>query len=262
MNERIKDVSEAIIDAIRKVLTEKEVSEAEYYAGVGYLISVAETKETGLLCDVFFNSTIVAANAAKVKSSTPAIQGPYFLEGAPVVDGKLKTYDTDDHQPLIIRGVVLDDAGQPIKEAVVDIWHSTPDGLYSGIVETIPNDYYRGKVLTDATGHYSVRTTMPVPYQIPDQGPTGALLIQMGTHSWRPAHVHFKVRKEGHMPLTTQYYFEGGEWVDDDCCNGVESALIVPKVFEDGARVMNLDFAIERVKNQPGQAAPKSKETA
>src|SRR3546814_20910306 len=67
---------------------------------------------------------------------------------------------------------------------------------------------------------------MPVPYQIPYEGPTGRLLGHLGSHTWRPAHVHFKVRKDGFELLTTQYYFEGGNWVDDDCCHGVTPDLI------------------------------------
>src|SRR3546814_6288558 len=71
-------------------------------------------------------------------------------------------------------------------------WHSTPDGLYSGIHDNIPVDYYRGKLVTDSQGNYRVRTTMPVPYQIPYEGPTGRLLGHLGSHTWRPAHVHFR----------------------------------------------------------------------
>src|SRR3546814_18082698 len=87
-------------------------------------------------------------------------------------------------------------------------WHSTPDGLYSGIHDNSPVDYYRGKLVTDSQGNYRVRTTMPVPYQIPYEGPTGRLLGHLGSHTWRPAHVHFKVRKDGFEPLTTQYRSE------------------------------------------------------
>src|SRR3546814_13840333 len=88
---------------------------------------------------------------------------------------------------------------------------------------------------------------MRVPYQIPNEGPTGRLLGHLGSHTWRPAHVHFKVRKDGFEPLTTQYYFEGGKWVDDDCCHGVTPDLITPETIEDGVRVMTLDFVIETI---------------
>jgi protocatechuate 3,4-dioxygenase beta subunit len=42
---------------------------------------------------------------------------------------------------------------------------------------------------------------LPVGYQIPHKGPVGAMLKAMDRHSWRPAHVHFKVRADGfHTP--------------------------------------------------------------
>jgi chlorocatechol 1,2-dioxygenase len=61
----------------------------------------------------------------------------------------------------------------------------------------IPRDFDRGKLRTDDAGRYQVRTTMPVAYQIPRKGPVGAMLEAMDRHSWRPAHVHFKVRADG-----------------------------------------------------------------
>src|SRR3546814_9279993 len=73
-------------------------------------------------------------------------------------------YATDDHKPLIIRGTVSSDTGESLAGAVIDVWHSTPDGLYSGIHDTIPVDYYRGTLVTDSQGHYRLRTTMSVPY--------------------------------------------------------------------------------------------------
>src|SRR3546814_18418359 len=87
---------------------------------------------------------------------------------------------------------------------------------------------------------------MPVPYQIPYEGPTGRRLGHLGSHTWRPAHVHFKVRKDGFEPLNTQYYFEGGKWVDDDCCHGVTHDLITTKTIENEVRAMTLDSVIAR----------------
>ena len=247
-NPRVKEVAESVISAVRRVLVDHNVSEAEYRAGIKYMMGVAEAKEMPLLLDVFLNATIVGIHASKTKGSTPAIEGPYFIEGAPFVEGKLKTYETDAHKPLVLHGSVKDENGKPLRDAVIDVWHSTPDGKYSGLPGyhgNIPLDYYRGKIRTDGAGAWRVKTTLPAAYQIPDKGPTGALLEMMGSHSWRPAHVHFKVQKDGFQPLTTQYYFEGGEWVDSDCCSGVLPALVMPKVVEEGSDVMKLDFVLE-----------------
>lgn len=168
------------------------------------------------------------------------------MPDAPIIPngGEVLTYEDDRNVPMIVRGTVRDLEGKPIAGAVVDIWHSTPDGYYGGIHNDIPADFYRGKVLTDAEGQYLVRSTLPVAYKIPDQGPTGALLVKMGRHSWRPAHVHFKVRADGFHTLTTQSYFEGGEYVDDDCCTGVRNSQIKGDVREDGAKVIENDFQL------------------
>ncbi|HKY21356.1 MAG TPA: chlorocatechol 1,2-dioxygenase [Vicinamibacterales bacterium] len=248
-NKRVKEIAETLIESVRSALKKCAVTEAEYRQGVTYLMQASEAKEIGLMCDVFLNSTIVAIKAEKSKGSMPAIQGPYFKEEAPLVDGKLKTYDSDDHKPLLLYGSVKDETGAALSDAVIDIWHSTPDGRYSGFGGfhgDIPVDYYRGKVKTDASGQWRVQTTLPVPYQIPNKGPTGALLGMMGTHSWRPAHVHFKIRKPGYEPLTTQYYFEGGDWVDSDCCNGVNKDLVKPVVMRGLEQHMELNFVVER----------------
>src|SRR3546814_6961195 len=60
--------------------------------------------------------------------------------------------------------------GRPLARATIDVWHSTPEGRYSGIHDGIPPHYYRGKIVTDADGRYNVRSIMPIPYQIPNEG--------------------------------------------------------------------------------------------
>ena len=39
---------------------------------------------------------------------------------------------------------------------------------------------------------------LPKPYTVPTEGPTGRYLEAMGQHTWRPAHIHFKVSAPGH----------------------------------------------------------------
>src|SRR3546814_18794727 len=101
---------------------------------------------------------------------------------------------------------------------------STPTGKYSGFHDNIPVAYYRGKLTSDSEGAYRVATTAPVPYQIPNQGYTGALLEAMGRHSWRPAHVHFKLRKPGFQTVTTPVYFEGCPRSASNRCSGMRAA--------------------------------------
>lgn len=244
-NNRVDTIASDIIDAIRHVLEKHEVTFDEYRAGFHHLIKTQEAGEVPLLLDAFFNTTICKIENARRKGSIGTLEGPYFLEDAPLVTDEIKSFEDDKGTPMILRGRVTDVAGEPIAHAVIDIWHSTPDGRYSGFHDNIPTEYYRGKVRSDVDGAYEVRSKVPVPYRIPDQGPVGALFTAMGRHSWRPAHVHYKVLKEGFETLTTQSYFEGDEWVASDCCEGVYADLVLAEKIENGARVMSLDFVLD-----------------
>lgn len=244
MNKRLEAVVADIVEGVRGALVKHDVTFDEYRQGIAYIMKTVDQHELPLLIDVFLNTTICEIENRNFGGSLSTLEGPYFLDDAPFVDGALKTYKDDRHEPLLLRGKVTDEFGAPIAGAVVDVWHSTPDGHYGGFHNNIPRDFYRGKMRTDAAGRYSVRTTVPVAYQIPHKGPVGAMLEAMGRHSWRPAHVHFKVRANGFHTLTTQSYFEGGDYVDNDCCEGVHSALIHPDRSEGGVRLIENDFKL------------------
>lgn len=248
MSSRLNEVVEALIGGIRGVLTEKGVTLEEYRAAVTYLNQTAAAGELPLLCDVYFNITIVENENAQHLGTNSDIEGPYYLPDAPFVDGALKTMQEFGGEPMLIQGRVTATDGQPVAGAVLDLWQSTPDGKYSGFHDNIPQQYYRGKIRSDGDGRYQVRSTVPVPYQIPNQGPTGALLRMLGGHTWRPAHVHFKVSRDGYHPITLQAYFGGGEWLENDCCSGkcTEGQNIIPKKVEDGVRIMDLDIVMEK----------------
>jgi chlorocatechol 1,2-dioxygenase len=247
MSDRIRAITTDIVEAIRGVLKKHDVTFAEYRAGVGHMIKTQEAKEIPLLIDVFFNSTVVEIENRVRKGSKAAIQGPYFVEGAPVVTGTLAIREEDRDQPrMIMRGRVTDLRGKPVAGAKIDVWHSTPNGRYSGVHDNIPKEFYRGKIVTREDGTYECRSIRPVPYQIPNQGPTGELLEHhMEAHSWRPAHIHYWIRAEGMRDLISQAYFEGDRYINDDSCNGGGSDFEVPQAHEDGALVMEVNFKLD-----------------
>jgi len=247
MSNRVSEITMGIVNAIRAELVKHEVTFEEYRAGFGHLIATQQAGEIPLLVDVFFNSTIVDIENAKRKGTKAAIQGPYFLPDAPEVDGEIAIRSEDQGHPrMILTGKVTDLSGAPLRDAVIDVWHSTPDGKYSGIHDNIELKYYRGKIRTGADGTYRATSLLPVPYQIPNEGPTGELLEKhMEYHSWRPAHVHYWVQADGQRDVISQAYLEGGDWVDDDCCNGVADHLIPPVEHEGDVRVIRMDFALE-----------------
>ncbi|RZL71720.1 MAG: 6-chlorohydroxyquinol-1,2-dioxygenase, partial [Rhodococcus sp. (in: high G+C Gram-positive bacteria)] len=74
---------------------------------------------------------------------------------------------------------------------------------------------------------FQVRTILPPPYEIPKDGPTGTVLRALGRHFFRPAHLHIKLRHRDCEEMTSQLYFQGGEYLDNDVAGAVRDGLVI-----------------------------------
>jgi protocatechuate 3,4-dioxygenase beta subunit len=91
---------------------------------------------------------------------------------------------------------VLDNRGNPVNKAVVEIWQVDNSGAYlhsrSGNAGNRDRNFQGfGRFETASTGEYRFRTIKPVPYP------------------GRTPHIHVKVLKGGRELLTTQCYIKG-----------------------------------------------------
>ncbi|MFN0067428.1 MAG: intradiol ring-cleavage dioxygenase [Limisphaerales bacterium] len=95
-----------------------------------------------------------------------------------------------------VSGRILDPRGEPLRNAVVEIWQCDANGAYlhSGTSNAASRDKHFqgfGRFVTGASGEYLFRTIKPVPYP------------------GRTPHIHYKVRRGGKELLTTQLYIQG-----------------------------------------------------
>jgi chlorocatechol 1,2-dioxygenase len=245
---RLATIIDELAQAIAAVLARNGVDRVQYREAIQYLAKIQAEKEIPLLLDLHIEHLVVKAEDKVGQNSSQAIQGPYFIEDIPWVENALKVIPEDNGEPLLVRGRIAAPDGKPIAGATAFIWHSTPDGAYSGFHKGMAPDLYRGRIKADANGQFEVLTTMPVPYTIPNKGPVGGLLAMMNRHSWRPAHIHFKLRANDYKDLTTQAYFEGGKWVDDDCAGGIVDTLVFAPQIENGRKVLSIDFTLDTLK--------------
>ncbi|MCM0621208.1 dioxygenase family protein [Nocardioides bruguierae] len=126
--------------------------------------------------------------------------------------------------------------GTPLAGATVDLWHADDLGFYSQFAPEIPEWNLRGTFTTDAEGRFMIHTVQPAPYQIPTDGSCGKLIAAAGWHAWRPAHLHLKVSAAGHQLITTQLYFDGGDYIETDIADAVKPELILaPTAKADGS---------------------------
>ncbi len=133
---------------------------------------------------------------------TPAqTEGPFFPDKLPLDTDNDLLIVNDKLTPAIgeithVTGKILDAKGNPLKNAVVEIWQCDGNGVYlhSGSDNGGKRDgnfQGFGRFLTGSTGEYYFRTIKPVPY--PQRTP----------------HIHYKVLKGGKELLTTQLYVKG-----------------------------------------------------
>jgi len=128
-------------------------------------------------------------------------EGPFYPDKLPL--------DTDNDLLIInnsitpavgkvthLSGRVLDAKGEPVRNALVEIWQVDNNAVY--IHTRCPNQEDRdknfqgfGRFLTGSSGEYYFRTIKPVAYP------------------GRTPHIHFKVRKGTKDLLTTQCYVKG-----------------------------------------------------
>lgn len=131
------------------------------------------------------------------------MEGPFYPNKLPL--------DTDNDLLIINEGItpavgeithltgkILDAKGNPVRNALVEIWQCDANGVY---LHTSDSDGKKdkqdkhfqgfGRFLTGSTGEYYFRTIKPMPYP------------------GRTPHIHYKIKKGGKELLTTQCYIKG-----------------------------------------------------
>jgi protocatechuate 3,4-dioxygenase beta subunit len=170
-------------------------------------------KRIGLISSI----SMMPVGSALAKVITPyQVEGPFH----PVDDQA----DTDldltiingnsesaEGKQILVQGRATDADGQPLVDALVDIWQANTHGRYSHPKDknTAPLDSNFqgwGLIRTDDQGRYRFKTIEPGPYP----------LSFLGEDGWRCKHIHFKVSIPGAVELVTQMYFAGDPLIAQD----------------------------------------------
>jgi len=112
----------------------------------------------------------------------PQTEGPYFTRNSPERTSLLEPAMAGSK--IVLTGLVVDTACQPIPRALVDFWQADDGGEYDNV-----GYWLRGHQFTDDAGGYSLETIVP------------------GLYPGRTRHLHVKVQAPNGPVLTTQLYF-------------------------------------------------------
>ncbi|MEQ1760986.1 MAG: dioxygenase [Vicinamibacterales bacterium] len=232
---RLKQIVQSLIKHTHMFLKDVQLTEAEWFEGIRFLT------ETGQKCDDRRQEFILLSDTTGVSmvvdlishrkpegATESTVFGPFYRPGANDLPagGNMATTDAKG-VPAIISGRVLDGSGAPIAGALLDAWQANSQGFYDSQLASHDTLQMRGKYTTDKDGRFLIRTTRPVAYQIPTDGPVGRMLQATGRHGWRPAHVHFVVSADGYEPVTTHIFDSIDKYLEGDAVFGVKDSLIV-----------------------------------
>ena len=229
-----------IVEGLRDVIRRHGVTLPEYRQTIAFLGAAAERGELPLLCDVLFESVVDEMRPSAPGMTDSNVEGPFFTAGAPRIEpgadgvAHLPMRPDEPGDRLVFTGVVRSTAGEPLPGAVLDVWQADGQGLYSGFAPGPPEWNLRGRVATGADGRFTIGTVVPLAYDIPGEPHTARVLELLGLEPHRPAHIHVKVERSGHAPLTTQVYFAGDRWLEHDVVGAARPSLVTKLEPADG----------------------------
>jgi protocatechuate 3,4-dioxygenase beta subunit len=145
--------------------------------------------------------TVPGAFAQELVLTPSQTQGPFYPDRLPLDTDNDLLIINDNITPAVgeithLSGRVLNARGEPIRNAVVEIWQVDNNGAYihSGSMNRNLRDTNFqgfGRFLTGFSGEYYFRTVKPVIYP------------------GRTRHIHFAVYTKGREKFTTQCYVKG-----------------------------------------------------
>jgi protocatechuate 3,4-dioxygenase beta subunit len=155
-------------------------------------------RETALFAVFASTPGLFAEELARTPEQT---EGPFYPDKLPLDTDNDLLVINDGITPAVgeitwVSGRILDQRGEPVRNALVEIWQCDNNGAYlhSGTSNREKRDRHFqgfGRFLTGSSGEYLFRTIKPVPYP------------------GRTPHIHYAVKTKGARKFTTQCYIEG-----------------------------------------------------
>ena len=231
---RLKQVMAVITRKLHEAVKEIEPTEAEWFRAIMFLTETGHTctdwrQEFILLSDVLGVSMLVDAinNRKPSGASESTVLGPFHVADAPELPMGANICLDQKGEPMLVRGRILDTHGSPISGAKIDVWQANDEGFYDVQQKGIQPDFnLRGVFRTGADGSYHFRGVKPKFYPIPDDGPVGKLLAQLGRHPFRRAHLHYIIEAEGYDRLVTHIFDPDDLYIHSDAVFGVKKSLL------------------------------------
>ena len=232
---RLREILLALVRHLHGFVREVRLSEREFQEAVRIVADMGQKttpshNEVVLMAGSLGVSALVCLlnNGNNGATETQAnLLGPFWRDDQPLsASGDTLVRSPTPGPGLVVHASIVDGKGNPVDGAEIDVWHSSPEGLYENQDPGQAEMNLRGRFVSDAAGRFHFRSVKPAGYPIPIDGPVGELVKATRRHNFRPAHLHFMIYKPGFKTLITQIYAPDDQHIDSDVQFGVTRALI------------------------------------
>ena len=229
---RMQQVMCCLVQHLHDFAREVQLSHEEWLAAINCLVkagrmSDSRRNEFMLMSDIFGISSLVDLMNQPAGTTESSVLGPFHEQGAGEMSIGGDLIGDNEGEPVVFRGRVLAQEGQPIEGALLDIWQTAANGLYDSQDPNQPDGNFRCRMRTDAAGAFAFTTVRPRAYTVPHDGPVGDLLLAIHKRPWRPGHIHFIVSAEGYRPVVTELYADDDPHLNEDAVFGVRDSLVI-----------------------------------
>ena len=251
---RTRQILGSLVTHLHAFIRDVKLTEKEFQNAIALVNAIGQKTTPSHNEAMLMAGALGVSNLVCLINNTPPTQannlGPFYRDGAPPCEDGASLLRSPTPGPrLTFKGWVRDRAGKPIKDAEVDVWHSSTVGLYENQDPTQAEMNLRGRFVTRDDGSFSFNTVKPAGYPVPKDGPAGVLLGAQKRHNMRPAHLHFLVYKPGFKTIASQVYDPQDPHLDTDSQFGVTEALIGKFIPVRDGYALEFTFVIE-----PGEA--------
>lgn len=253
---RLKQIMTSLVQHLHAFAREVRLTEAEWLKGIEFLTATGhkcdhQRQEFILLSDTLGLSMLtVAMNNDKPAGCTEAtVFGPFHVDNAPQYGHGDDVANGAAGHPCLVSGSVRGLHGEPIADAMIDVWQSDAEGFYDVQKPGLDQAQCRGVLRSGEDGCFHFRSVVAEAYPIPNDGPVGDMLRATRRHPWRPAHLHFMIKAPGYETLVTHVFRDGDPYLDSDAVFGVRQSLVADWVRQaDGSTTLDFEFVLNPLK--------------
>lgn len=231
-NPRLHEIYACLVKHLHAFQREVNLTTEELEIGRQFLIKLAQPSQDFPMGEIHLMSDCLGISELSILledkdhhgTTEMNVEGPLYIGGLPERKSgdRLGEIGPND-KPMFVTNKVTDSKGNPIANAIVDVWQPNGEGHYYVQRDYLPEWNFYGRFRTDANGVLHFLTVVPGDYPVPTAGVTGGMLHKLGRHGYRACHIHYMIHAPGHEPLTTMMYFNHSPYVDSDTIFSVKN---------------------------------------